>query len=85
MEEYDFYDDQEYITWLQLTHPEAVPNSITTPPDGPSLLDDFLMFFQLTLFQWTIQLILKTIHSVTPPCITPCSGGDSSNSPTCTS
>ena len=28
------------VTWLQLIHP-AVPNSITTLPDGPSLLDEF--------------------------------------------
>ena len=41
-EGYDIYDDQQYVTWLQLAHPEAVPNSITTPsPEGPSVLGEF--------------------------------------------
>ena len=59
MEGYDMYDDQEYVTWLQLTHPEAVPNSITTPPDGPSLLDEFSDVLPVDPVQWTTQLIIN--------------------------
>ena len=58
MEGYDMYDDQEYVTWLQLTHPEA--DQIVSLPlqMGQVYLMNFLMFFQLTLFQWTTQLII---------------------------
>ena len=40
-EGYNVYVDQEYVAWLQLTHPEVVPQDITTSPNGPTLLDVF--------------------------------------------
>ena len=42
MERYDIYDDQQYVTWLQLTHRSSIKASLPLlPPDGPSLFDEF--------------------------------------------
>ena len=40
---FDIYDDQEYVRWLHLTHPEAVPSTrrMATFLHGPSVLDEF--------------------------------------------
>ena len=42
-EGYDLLIDPEYVSWLQLTHPEAVQHNITSPlgPNGQSVLDAF--------------------------------------------
>ena len=41
-EGYDIYDDQHYVAWLHIHHPEAVLCDQSTPPDRPtSLLQEF--------------------------------------------
>ena len=38
---YNIYNDKDYVSWLELNHPEAAPSNLTCIDTAISLLDSF--------------------------------------------
>ena len=68
-EGFDVFEDQDYVTWLRLNHPEAVPSDHSSLRAPISVLDEFSDISPLDEIQLSVMESSTSTSALTPPTV----------------
>ena len=68
-EGFDIFEDEDYVTWLRLNHPEAVPSDHSSLRAPTSVLDEFSDISPLDKIQLSVMEPSTSTSALTPPTV----------------
>ena len=68
-ERFDVFEDQDYVTWLRLNYPEAVPSDHSSLRAPTTVLDEFSDIFPLDEIQLSVMESSTSTSALTPPTV----------------